>query len=47
MPSVPLARAYSPWETLLPRSWSPQLTVNGDEFYVGAAVATSDVTTGE
>jgi hypothetical protein len=38
----PAASGYSPWRTLLPRSWSPLLSVNGDDVDMGATVGASD-----
>jgi hypothetical protein len=38
----PVASEYSPWRTLLPRAWSPQLSVDGDDADVGATVGASD-----
>jgi hypothetical protein len=35
--------AYAAWMTLLPRYWSPLLTVNGDDVEVGASTGASDV----
>jgi hypothetical protein len=40
---APESGAYSPWKTLLPRAWSPLLTVNGDDVEVGASTGASDV----
>ncbi|MFO7694785.1 MAG: hypothetical protein R6V57_17010 [Vicinamibacterales bacterium] len=39
----PAGREYSPWTTLLPRSWSPLLDVDGDEVDVGATAGATDV----
>jgi hypothetical protein len=38
----PAASEYSPWRTLLPRAWSPLLSVDGDDVRVGASVGASD-----
>jgi Tol biopolymer transport system component len=38
----PAAAAYSPWRTLLPRAWSPLLSVDGDEVDLGATTGASD-----
>jgi Tol biopolymer transport system component len=35
--------AYAPWKTLLPRYWSPLLTVNADDVEIGASTGASDV----
>jgi hypothetical protein len=41
--SQPLpAGEYSPWRTLLPRSWSPLLNVSGDDVDVGASTGAAD-----
>jgi hypothetical protein len=40
---LPVAGEYSPWRTLLPRNWSPLLSVNGDDVDVGASVGAADV----
>ena len=40
---VPDSGAYSPWRTLLPRAWSPLLTVNGGDVDLGAGTGASDV----
>jgi len=37
------AGAYSPWKTLLPRAWTPQFAVNGEDVDIGAATGASDV----
>jgi hypothetical protein len=42
-PQTPDGGAYSPWRTLLPRAWSPQLTINGSDVDIGAAIGASDV----
>jgi hypothetical protein len=41
-PPAPGERPYSPWATLLPRSWSPQVRIDGDEVGVGATAGTTD-----
>ena len=40
---APISSAYSPWRTLLPRAWSPLLTVNGGDVDIGATTGASDV----
>jgi hypothetical protein len=40
---APPESGYEPWRTLLPRNWSPLLTVNGDDVEVGATTGASDV----
>ncbi|MCU0249495.1 MAG: hypothetical protein MUE61_04760 [Vicinamibacterales bacterium] len=42
-PQTPDGGAYSPWRTLLPRAWSPQLNVNGGDVDIGASIGASDV----
>jgi len=42
-PQTPDGGAYSPWRTLLPRAWSPQLNINGSDVDIGAAIGASDV----
>jgi len=39
----PTPRAYSPWSTLPPTSWSPILDFGSDQWRLGAAVSGSDV----
>jgi Tol biopolymer transport system component len=34
---------YSPWQTLVPRSWLPVVEVDGDEWRLGGTVAGTDV----
>jgi hypothetical protein len=40
---APDGAAYAPWRTLLPRAWSPRLSVDGEDVDVGATIGASDV----
>jgi Tol biopolymer transport system component len=41
-PPAPVETSYSPWATLLPRSWSPQLRIDGDDVGIGATAGATD-----
>jgi hypothetical protein len=39
----PADARYAPWRTLVPRAWTPIITVDGSRVDIGAAVGASDV----